>query len=142
MPTQSPKRHIKKLAEYSPDEYDIWFLDEVFFQQQGSRCRMWIPPEIKQPVVMQEPGRKSAGYFGAVRLRDGKFIFSREENVFNADSTWNFLKKLQQIACAGKKRSSLESTTLDIIMRKCIKNGAKRAVATLFWNICLLTVPN
>lgn len=93
MLTQSLRLHIKKLAEYSADEYDIWFVDEVIFQQQGSKCCMWIPPEVKQPVVMQEPGRKSAGYFGAVRLRDGKFIFFREETVFNADSTWNFLKK-------------------------------------------------
>lgn len=105
MLTQLPRRHIKKLAEYSPDRYDIWFVDEVLFQQQGSRCRMWIPPEVKQPVIMQEPGRKSAGYFGAVRLRDGKFIFSREENVFNADSTWGFLKKLRRVACAGKKKA-------------------------------------
>ena len=23
---------------------DLWALDEVHFQQHGSRCRMWIPP--------------------------------------------------------------------------------------------------
>ena len=56
MLTRSPRRHIKKLAEHSADEYDIGFVDEVLFQQQGSRCRMWIPPEVKQPVVMQETG--------------------------------------------------------------------------------------
>jgi len=26
---------------------DLWALDEVHFQQQGSRCRMWIPPKIR-----------------------------------------------------------------------------------------------
>jgi hypothetical protein len=30
------------------DEHvDLWSTDEVHFQQHGSRCRMWIPPEIK-----------------------------------------------------------------------------------------------
>ena len=31
---------------------------------------MWIPPEIKDPVLLHAPTRKSVGYFGAVRLRD------------------------------------------------------------------------
>jgi hypothetical protein len=30
---------------------DLWALDEVHFQQRGSRCRMWVPPEIKDPVI-------------------------------------------------------------------------------------------
>src|SRR5258707_696892 len=50
-------------------------MDEVHFQQYGSRCRMWIPPEVKDPVLQHHPTRKSVGYFGAVRLRDGKFIY-------------------------------------------------------------------
>ena len=110
-------------------------------QVRAGTCR-WNPPEVRQPVVMQEPGRKSAGYFGAVRLRDGKFIFSREENVFNADSTWNFLKKLQQIACAEKKKVVVGIDNARYHHAKVHKNGVKRSVATLFWNICLLTVPN
>ena len=45
------KRH-KKLQRYRKDEaVDLWALDEVHFQQQGSRCRMWIPPEDQDPVV-------------------------------------------------------------------------------------------
>ena len=57
-------------------------MDEVHFQQYGSRCRMWVPPEVKDPVLQHHPTRKSVGYFGAVRLRDGKFIFARELNRF------------------------------------------------------------
>jgi hypothetical protein len=31
-------------------------------------------------VLQHHPTRKSVGYFGAVRLRDGKFLFAREQN--------------------------------------------------------------
>jgi hypothetical protein len=51
------------------DSVDLWATDEVHFQQHGSRCRMWIPPEIKDPVLLHAPTRKIVGYFGAVRLR-------------------------------------------------------------------------
>jgi hypothetical protein len=48
------------------DSVDLWATDEVHFQQHGSRCRMWIPPEIKDPVLLHAPTRKSVGHFGAV----------------------------------------------------------------------------
>jgi hypothetical protein len=44
---------------------DLWALDEVHLQQHGSRCRMWVPPETKDPVVYNHPTRRSVGYFGA-----------------------------------------------------------------------------
>jgi hypothetical protein len=71
-------------------------MDEVHFQQHGSRCRMWIPPEIKDPVLLHHPTRKSVGYFGAVRLRDGKFLFAREPHRFDAQTTWSFLQQVRQ----------------------------------------------
>ena len=71
-------------------------MDEVHFQQHGSRCRMWVPPEVKDPVLLHHPTRQSVGYFGAVRLRDGKFVFSRETNRFDAQTTWSFLNLLRQ----------------------------------------------
>ena len=71
-------------------------MDEVHFQQYGSRCRMWVPPEVKDPVLLHHPTRQSVGYFGAVRLRDGKFVFSRETNRFDAQTTWSFLDLLRQ----------------------------------------------
>lgn len=78
-------------------------MDEVHFQQYGSRCRMWIPPEVQDPVVLHHPTRKSVGYFGAVRISDGTFVYQREDDRFNAVSTWNFLKKLSRYAgrCNG-----------------------------------------
>jgi hypothetical protein len=74
---------------------DLWATDEVHFQQHGSRCRMWVPPETKDPVLLHHPTRRSVGYFGAVRLRDGKFQFSRETGKFNAVTFWAFLKGLR-----------------------------------------------
>jgi hypothetical protein len=31
---------------------DLWALDEVHFQQYGSRCRLWVPPEDKDPILL------------------------------------------------------------------------------------------
>jgi transposase len=78
---------------------DLWATDEVHFQQHGSRCRMWIPPEIKDPVLLHAPTRKSVGYFGAVRLRDGRFVFRLETGKFNGPS---FLQFLQQLRSASR----------------------------------------
>lgn len=65
---------------------------------------MWIPPEIKDPVIRHFPGRKSVGYFGAVRLRDGLFVAIREPGKFNAQSFHDFMKKLFMAgSTAGRK---------------------------------------
>jgi transposase len=88
----------------SDPDIDVWAIDEVRFQQHGSRCRMWIAPEEKDPVLLHEPTRKSLGYFGAVRLRDGKFVYRREDNKFNGETFFEFLKKLRKASCqSGKK---------------------------------------
>lgn len=70
-------------------------MDEVRFQQHGSRCRMWVPPETWDPVILHHPTHRSIGYFGAGRLSDGKFVFLREENRFNAQTFLNFLQNLR-----------------------------------------------
>ena len=79
-------------------------MDEVHFQQHGSRCRMWIPPESKDPVVFHHPTRRSVGYYGAVRLRDGKFTYRREPDKFNSESCWAFLKQLRRTSCHAGRR--------------------------------------
>ena len=83
---------------------DLWAIDEVHFQQYGSSCRMWIPPEVKDPVLIHHPTRKSVGYFGAVRIRDGRFFYHREEDRFNGVSFWEFLKDLRRISRRSGKR--------------------------------------
>lgn len=88
----------------SNPEIDLWAIDEVRFQQHGSRCRIWVAPEEKDPVLFHEPTHKSIGYFGAVRLRDGKFVYRREENKFNAVTFLLFLKRLRKASChSGRK---------------------------------------
>ena len=87
----------------APD-VDLWALDEVHFQQYGSRCRRWVPPENRDPILLHHPTRKSVGYFGAVRLRDGRFVYQRETDRFNGQSFWDFLKLLQPRSRQGGRR--------------------------------------
>jgi transposase len=86
---------------------DLRAIDEVHFQQHGSRCRMWIPPETKDPVLLHHPTRRSVGYFGAVRLRDGKFFFQRETDKFNGATFLLFLKALYRASVTGPRRAIL-----------------------------------
>lgn len=83
---------------------ELWATDEVHFQQHGSRCRMWIPPEEKDPVLLHKPTRKSVGYFGAVRISDGKFVYQSEKEKFNGMSFHSFLKKLRKVSARKGKR--------------------------------------
>ena len=79
-------------------------MDEVHFQQHGSRCRMWVPPEITDPICLHAPTRKSISFFGAVRLTDGKLVMSRPEGMFDAKTCWQFFHKLEGITRrAGRK---------------------------------------
>lgn len=59
---------------------------------------MWVPPEVDDPVLPHYPTRRSVGYFGAVRLRDGKLTFRREADRFNARTFLEFMRSLKQIA--------------------------------------------
>ena len=65
---------------------------------------MWVPPECKDPVVLHHPTRKNVGFFGAMRLRDGKLVYKREINSFNAETYWGFMKKLRQRSCHSGRR--------------------------------------
>ena len=65
---------------------------------------MWIPPEVRDPVLLHHPTRKSVGYFGAVRLRDGKFFAEQEPQQFDAQTTWRFYRHLRQISGRSGRR--------------------------------------
>ena len=54
---------------------------------------MWVPPEIKYPVLLHAPTRKSVACFGAGSVRTGKFIRSLCA-TFNAATFETFLKTL------------------------------------------------
>jgi transposase len=104
MPIRNSRRHIKKVHDLAHDDrFDVWAVDEVRFEQHGSACRMWIPPEVADPVLLHHPTRKGIGYFGAVRIRDGKFIYCREEERFNGETFLSFLKQVRRVSChAGR----------------------------------------
>ncbi len=86
-------------------DVDLWAMDEVRFQQYGSRCRMWIPPEVRDPVLLHYPTRKSIGYWGAIRLRDGRFVYRRETDSFNAQTCQGFLAQLHQVSRCRSRRA-------------------------------------
>ena len=56
------------------ERLDLWSLDECHFQQHGTRCRMWIPREDRDPIVLHAPTRKSVALFGAVNLLTGTLV--------------------------------------------------------------------
>jgi transposase len=73
-------------------------MDEVHFQQHGSRGRLWVAPEVADPVCLHAPTRKSIRFFGAVRLKDGKLVMSPPEGMFDAETCWAFLRKLERLS--------------------------------------------
>ena len=46
----------------------------------------------------------SVGYFGVVRLRDGKFFFYSEKDKFNGVTFFVFLKALYRVSTTGSRR--------------------------------------
>jgi transposase len=62
---------------------------------------MWVPPEIKDPVLSHAPTRKSVACFGAVSLSTGKFVHSMCAK-FDATTFETFLKKLLRHRSRGK----------------------------------------
>jgi transposase len=66
---------------------------------------MWIPPETKVPILLHKPTRKSVGYFGSVRLRDGKFTYRPEEEKFNAETFQVFLRQLRSISSHAARKA-------------------------------------
>ena len=59
---------------------------------------MWVPWEEDDPVSWHYPGRKSVGYYGAVRLRDGLGLFRREPAMFDGATFWEFLRELERVS--------------------------------------------
>jgi transposase len=80
---------------------EIWSIDECHFQQHGTRCTMWVPPEEKDPVVLHAPTKKNISLFGAVNLSSGKLIHHMSP-IFNAATFGDFLKMLSKRG--GKKK--------------------------------------
>ena len=96
-------RSLKKLRRLARrNDVELWSQDECHFQRHGNRCRMWVPPEGKDPVVFYAPTRQSIACFGAVSLRTGKFVRTFSP-VFNAVTFEAFLKVLLRRRSRHKK---------------------------------------
>lgn len=66
---------------------------------------MWVPPEEKDPIVIHKPTRKRVGYFGAIRLVDGRLIHRREPTSFNGQSCWTFFKYFRKVTAPTRKHT-------------------------------------
>jgi len=66
----------------------------------GCGCR----PKPCDPVLLHHPTRRSVGYFGAVRLRDGRFVYRRETDRFGAETFFDFLTQLYRANRASVRR--------------------------------------
>lgn len=65
---------------------------------------MWIPPEVKESVLIHHPARAGVGYYGAVRLRDGKFVYKPEWDTCNGQTFFSFIKYLRRVGShSGRK---------------------------------------
>jgi transposase len=92
--TPKNKSLLKKRLKLARDlGVDLWSLDECHFQQHGTRIRMWVPPEDKDPIQLLAPTRKSIALFGAVNLGTGQLLSQLEEK-FNAMTFQGFLEKM------------------------------------------------
>src|SRR5580698_6776507 len=123
------------------DTVDLWALDEVHFQQQGSRCRMWVPPETKDPIVYHHPTRKSVGYFAAVRLRDGQLLFRRETGRFNGQTFWEFLKVFRKASSIAGRRVLAISDNAQYHRSRLHAFGANSTHRCSAWTSCHPTAP-
>jgi transposase len=62
---------------------------------------MWIPQEVKDPVLLHAPTRKKLGVFGAVCVHEGRLL-TYFENTFNALTFQSFLEYVLQHRTPGR----------------------------------------
>jgi len=70
--------------------------------QRGTRVATWVPPEEKDPVVLQEPSREHITIIGAVRPKDGTFI-AEMVSTANWEIVRVFLEGVLELLEPGKK---------------------------------------
>lgn len=63
---------------------------------------MWVPPEIRDPVLMHASTRKSIACFGAVNLSTGRFV-TQFCPVFNGETFEAFVRHLLRHRRRGKR---------------------------------------
>lgn len=63
---------------------------------------MWVPPEIRDPIVMHASTRKSVACFGAVNLSTGRFVHQMSA-VFNGETFDAFVRHLLRHRRRGRR---------------------------------------
>ena len=63
---------------------------------------MWVAPEIRDPIMLHAPTRKSVACFGAVNLATGRLVRAFC-GVFNAETFALFLRQLLRHRGRGKR---------------------------------------
>src|SRR5664280_3476109 len=110
---------------------DLWATDEVHFQQHGSRCQMWIPPETKDPVLLHAPTRRRL-FMNAKKLAPLNLPVSRQNiNFPSRNRTAPKYPTLRRVG-ACSKTGSLVSGGIHIWHRepccwKCTSSVAQRS---------------
>ena len=74
---------------------DLW-APKSTFNRMARAAGCGFRPRFKDPVLWHARTRKRVGYFGAVRLRDGRFVFRAEMGKCNGASFFQFLRQLRQ----------------------------------------------
>ena len=67
---------------------DLWATDEVHFQQHESRCRMGIPPEIKDPILFHAPHAEERGVLRRRALTGRQVLVPAGSGRFVAHRAW------------------------------------------------------
>src|SRR4029077_5275327 len=78
----------------------------------------------------------SVGYFGAVRLRDGRFLFSRETGKFNALTFFAFLRVLRRASIRSGRRVVVITDNVKYHHAFFTRPGAPSTPQISFWTIC------
>ncbi len=63
-----------------------------------------MPLEVRDPILRHAWTHKSVGYWASVRLRDGKFIYRREEGMFDRVTCPQFLYQFYRESTRGPRR--------------------------------------
>jgi hypothetical protein len=124
------------------DSVDLWATDEVHFQQHGSRCRMWIPPEIKALSSCTPPPARVWAISGPCACGMGALC-----------SVWKPANSTGPASCSFSSNSappaaepgdgSWSSPTMPVITTPaCTDRGGNTTPITLPWTSFPLTVPN
>lgn len=92
---------VREEEEEDPD-VELWYQDEVHFQQATTVTQMWAPIG-QQPNVLSAPTREKIGFIGAVNPQTGE-LYTNPEEVFNTESMERFLRDfLKDQPANGKK---------------------------------------